>query len=239
MKKFGFTLAEVLITLSIIGVVSAITLPTLTSNTRTAQIGPKLAKAASMFEQANQALLNERGVDSLFDTNLLPADQGGDFDDYLDELRNFMKITILDDENNNPFPNRASWTEGGSTPNNDCRVGNPHEMAGYFATKDGIVYGLRMAVFAPLNRRPHRSYVGGVMVDINGTARPNETGRDIFAFALYADGSLRPVGSDDWNEANPNSQCSWRTQCEPNVPMLDGYACTGHIFANDLKVLYN
>ena len=33
MKKAGFTLAEVLITLGIIGVVSAITLPTLMSTT--------------------------------------------------------------------------------------------------------------------------------------------------------------------------------------------------------------
>ena len=32
MKKYGFTLAEVLITLGIIGVVAAITIPTLVSN---------------------------------------------------------------------------------------------------------------------------------------------------------------------------------------------------------------
>ena len=47
MKKNGFTLAEVLITLGIIGVIAAITLPTLMSDTTSAQIGPKLAKAVS------------------------------------------------------------------------------------------------------------------------------------------------------------------------------------------------
>ena len=36
-KRFGFTLAEVLITLGIIGVVAAMTIPTLIANTQTVQ----------------------------------------------------------------------------------------------------------------------------------------------------------------------------------------------------------
>ena len=71
MIKKGFTLAEVLITLGIVGVIAAITLPTLTQSTTTAQIGPKLAKAASAFEQANKSLLKDQDVDCLTDTNLL------------------------------------------------------------------------------------------------------------------------------------------------------------------------
>ena len=70
MKKLGFTLAEVLITLGVVGVVAAITLPSLITDTATAQIGPKLAKAVASFEQANQALLNEQSVDNLSDTKL-------------------------------------------------------------------------------------------------------------------------------------------------------------------------
>ena len=54
MKRKGFTLSEVLITLGIIGVVAALTLPSLISDTSSAQIGPKLGKAVSMFEQANE-----------------------------------------------------------------------------------------------------------------------------------------------------------------------------------------
>ena len=55
-KKDGFTLAEILITLGIVGVVAAMTVPRLMNNTSTSQIGPKLAKAAAAFEQANQAM---------------------------------------------------------------------------------------------------------------------------------------------------------------------------------------
>ena len=45
--KRGFTLAEVLITLGLIGVVAAITLPALNSDIRAQQIGPSLAKAVN------------------------------------------------------------------------------------------------------------------------------------------------------------------------------------------------
>lgn len=65
MKKFGFTLAEVLVTLGIIGVISALVLPTFTSSTQRAKIGPKLAKAVSVFEQATQAVLDDAESDSI------------------------------------------------------------------------------------------------------------------------------------------------------------------------------
>ena len=94
MKKFGFTLAEVLFTLAIVGVVAAITLPTLMSDTTTAQIGPKLAKAVSMFEQANESLLNSNSVDALRDTDFL-----SDLNDYGTELSSFLKITVADSTN--------------------------------------------------------------------------------------------------------------------------------------------
>ena len=51
-KRFGFTLAEVLITLGIIGVVAAMTIPTLISNTNGAQFKTGFKKALSTLNQA-------------------------------------------------------------------------------------------------------------------------------------------------------------------------------------------
>ena len=53
MKKLGFTLAEVLITLVIIGVIAAMTVPTLMNNTNAQEFRSALKKAIS---GANQAL---------------------------------------------------------------------------------------------------------------------------------------------------------------------------------------
>ena len=59
MKKNGFTLAEVLITLTIIGIVAAMTMPALLSSIEKGQIGPKLAKAISTLENANRTILQQ------------------------------------------------------------------------------------------------------------------------------------------------------------------------------------
>ncbi len=53
MKK-GFTLAEVLITLAIIGVVAALSTPAIIRNSQNAKIGPQLAKIVSTIESAAQ-----------------------------------------------------------------------------------------------------------------------------------------------------------------------------------------
>ena len=51
-KRFGFTLAEVLITLGIIGVVAAMTMPTLMNSTQGAQYRAAYKKALSALSQA-------------------------------------------------------------------------------------------------------------------------------------------------------------------------------------------
>ena len=65
MKKNGFTLAEVLITMSIIGVVAALTMPMLSMNVGQAKIGPSLAKFVNTFESGMQALMVENKISNL------------------------------------------------------------------------------------------------------------------------------------------------------------------------------
>lgn len=60
MKKLGFTLAEVLITLVIIGVIAAMTVPTLMNNTNSQEFRSALKKAISSL---NQAIEREYAVD--------------------------------------------------------------------------------------------------------------------------------------------------------------------------------
>ena len=75
MRKFGFTLAEILVTLGIIGVVSALILPTFTQNMSRSQIGPRLSKAVSVFEQGVQAVLDDAQADSIMGAQVVcPGD---------------------------------------------------------------------------------------------------------------------------------------------------------------------
>ncbi len=60
-KRFGFTLAEVLITLGIIGVVAAMTIPTLIANTNSAKFRSQFKKSLSTLNQA--ALMGQAQYD--------------------------------------------------------------------------------------------------------------------------------------------------------------------------------
>ena len=67
-KCAAFTLAEVLITLGIIGVVAALTLPTLISNHRKQVYITQLKKSVSTVENALKLVLADEGVDDLAST---------------------------------------------------------------------------------------------------------------------------------------------------------------------------
>ena len=60
-NKNGFTLAEVLITLVIIGVIAAMTIPTLMNNTNKQEYVSKLKKAYSTMAQATNKIIADEG----------------------------------------------------------------------------------------------------------------------------------------------------------------------------------
>ena len=61
MKKYAFTLAEVLITLGIIGIVAAMTIPTLFQSYKKKMVETKLVKVSSLINQAINAETWEGG----------------------------------------------------------------------------------------------------------------------------------------------------------------------------------
>lgn len=66
MKK-GFTLAEVLITLGIVGVVSALTLPTLINNFRAKALETSFKKVDAVLTRAMQTTMFEHGITRYYD----------------------------------------------------------------------------------------------------------------------------------------------------------------------------
>ena len=69
MKK-GFTLSEVLVTLGIIGVISALTLPTLVKNHQRQVYVTQLHKVYNQMSQAVELYMNDTRSSSLSETRL-------------------------------------------------------------------------------------------------------------------------------------------------------------------------
>lgn len=86
MKRFGFTLAEILITLAIVGIIAAITIPGLSRNVSQKSIGPALAKAINNLSAANMDAIRQSGQTRL--SKICIGDTGAE--DYTDVLKKYL-----------------------------------------------------------------------------------------------------------------------------------------------------
>ena len=218
-KTFGFTLAEVLITLGIIGVVAALTMPTFTTKTTTAKIGPQLAKAVSMFEQANKALLADYESDSL---------QGVVLSDGTRLLKNGKTyMTALESHlNGTQSGNYSFYAADGTFYSTSTKT--------FPSTTDVCLKDTGSNATSPNKCVIASSFY----IDINGYNKsPNKWGRDRFRFKLFDDGTLAPWGAVG-NLPRGDSDNKWTEKCKSNEVPADYQYCAGSIFDNGLTVQY-
>jgi len=228
-KKSGFTLAEVLITLGIIGVVAALTIPILIANYQKTQYVTQLKKAYSQFNQALSLFATDQGcIGDLACTNFF--ENGSTTQDFGDEFVKYFKILkncelndsqgCMNDSSHNTFD--------GSGP---ISYLDQENLMYKFVIADGTSFEIRTfdsCYAGGLNNLSQRC--GYVYIDVNGPGKgPNCMGRDIFSFeitngkgpAIYptggADDSDMMMGSQYWKdtgsctESNPNgNKCAAR-----------------------------
>lgn len=207
MKK-AFTMAEVLITIGIIGLVAAMTLPTVINNTRNKELDTALKKAYTVMQQAMLRIMLKDGV---VDPALFEARQ---FNSYFIEYFN-QAIDCGFGFTNNPFSNDiCSQTVNYKNYTNTASVTHQYLDDGRFILPDG------MAVFIQNEKgggvRPQLL----ISVDVNGVKkRPNQWGHDLFTFELKEDGRLLPMGQE--------GTTFYDTECSPTSSSgLNGIGCT-------------
>ena len=263
MKESGFTLAEVLITLGIIGVVAALTAPALVQNAGSAQIGPKLAKAVSTFELANQNMLNEMEASTiaasgatsrLFTNNHILFASAGEESYYLANLENYMKVTWVSEGNNtDKYANLLKKYDGsaltipGQIGNGGLIVQmdrNPLQPAtaanNILLAKDGTLYAVDIRL--PNNR---------VNLPILGQRQQTPPHMQSYGTVVIdINGKAEPnkMGRDaflfrlmaDGSLTPYGNGGSWDTggdKCNASE-VTSGYTCAASIYENNLKVIY-
>lgn len=178
----AFTLAEVLITLGIIGIVSTLTIPNLIANHKAVEMRTRLKTAYSLLSQAIEKMKAD-------DISTNPADYGNNkfqpvyikyFKDAKDCGTAFKRI----DKFNCP----ASATQGYKNYTNTTfpyLSGNSPLDDGLFVLNNGMLIMIE-------NAGP----IIFISVDINGFHKPpNRWGYDLFTFHLL-DGKLLPMGAE-------------------------------------------
>ncbi len=235
MKK-GFTLAEVLITLGIIGVVAAITMPTLIQNQQKRSLEVATQKFYSTLSQAVRHYMADEGVDDLRNTPLA----SDNYDDSaspeaIASIRNFVTkylkvVEECDHDANNCFAPKCKAWDGGEGYGNFTTAVNYDAYRDYVLADGSII---RIGYYSD-------GYPIDLYVDINGKKGPNRVGYDLWCMAIFYDGSIDESSvtpERKKGEGNPPSET--RERLFDEVCQNGHYGgCFGHFLENGFKFDY-
>ena len=157
LNKKGFTLSEILITLGIVGVVAALTVPAMVTNYQKEQTAIQLKKTYSTLKQATEAAKVDYGDVKNWDYTLNEAE--------------FMRKYYA------PY---IKYTQIGNSVKIKYKDLSGKDHTAIYATlhmADGVVFSVRFyrAMAQPFH----------ILVDLNGDRGPNLLGRDVFAFSIF------------------------------------------------------
>ncbi len=193
--KKGFTLAEVLITLTIIGVVAALTIPSVVRNYQKQQTIAKLKKAWSAI---NQAYNNSQAQNGMYQTWDRAVDIGSE--EYLNRYwKPYLKIQkICVSYQDCGYPNLTPWKLPDGQRQDPYYSVLPSRRT-TLLTPDGILF----VIFASSGINPVESIIS---FDLNNSKGPNVRGKDLFYFVRTDKGILPSCYNSDMNTIN--NECS-------------------------------
>lgn len=212
----AFTLAEVLITLGIIGVVAAMTLPSVINNSRNKQLEAALNKNYSVISQALERYQADTGE------RITPAEVGTrEFKSKIMPYFSVIKDCGYD---------KCLTSTGEGRNINTYRTYNSGIVTktyiddGQFVLKDGSFVMIENTKVVPSEGSGFldTTSVVFVSVDVNGyNKNPNKWGHDLFTFQLMADGRLLPMGANGTMFEDESTYCAISSSDNAN-----GIGCT-------------
>lgn len=223
--KSGFTLAEVLITLGIIGVVAAMTIPTIMQKITKRKLETQIKAAYSTIAQTMRSV---EADDSGFDMKIA-TDKGQD------STNNWFKSYILPylKTENVCYNKPGCWHKKGTVKD---LQGNPSPwdyeagLGSYivtFITAKGTYFNIDgMSVYRMNTLFGIKTDSIGLVFyfDANGDRKPNVIGKDVYVMA-YTDKGLVPAGADKTPE-----------EVEQNCFNGNGYWCLAYLKNNGWEI---
>jgi len=218
MKK-AFTLSEVLVTLGIIGVVSALIIPAVVQNYRYKLYSTQFKKTVSQLVDAAHVVMSDEETNDFYKTTAgvfeaapstnFPEGKGAKY-----FLNSYFRVARKDC----------------NTGNNRCVAPKYHSINGDDAGSLHSSWYCNQLVSGAAVCMTHNNanHVTSVFFDINGPDAPNTTGLDLFIVDYKPDGSLRDW-SDDATKCNTKS-------ASYNHPAAYAIGCYSKVIANNWQI---
>ena len=217
-KKIGFTLAEVLITIGIIGLVATMTLPTLMNGISDRSIAAKTKHFYSLISQTTKTYMAQNSLFSLkdvVDCSLSYNDSVCSADSKTPSVQKMIESTLkVTQKCNNAdkcFSKTITWGKKQISPNTIMSDGRGVST---YVLLDGYIMSIR---------RWDSLQNIKLFVDVNGTKGPNTIGYDIWKMEILNDGSIDTSTSGSINNT-----------CDKNYS-----ACFGEFVKNEFKLKTN
>ena len=224
LSRSAFTLAEVLITLGIIGIVAAMTLPNIIAGYEKKNTIARLQKSYTMLNQAFKHSELDNGESVNWNVS---SDSTSYFKTY---WKPYLKILhICENEKQCGYTSNTPWYRANGKQDIIHAI-----LKGWRESvilSDGtFMSGFSYAGFDSSVDPDDNTYTQGqsslILIDINGGGKPNKFGRDVFYFVRVNGKGILPYGYNDDDEVI-DKDCS-----EKNF----GYKCAAKIIRNSWTI---
>ncbi len=178
--KHAFTLAEVLITLGIIGIVAALTMPALIQKHQERITVNKVKKFYSIMSQAQLMAIKDHGY--LDEWDVSDGQTKKSAEKLMSYIKPYLKIA------------KDCGTSSGCLQNGTVKLLNGNNWINYDSSNtyyklilnDGTYMWLRSSsrAYCATQNEGIENTCGTVFIDVNGKNSPNMIGRDVFSFAI-------------------------------------------------------
>ena len=223
--RLGFTLAEVLITLGIIGVVAAMTLPSLIQKQTEKATVAKVKKAYSVLQQAFIRATQENSTPDIWD--MMSSQYDNPSIVFADKFVPYMNVIV-----------NCIGSDSIFVKKNCTKVLYTSTTYSSFRTGDGSTFIFQnytdVCNWGAGNTPSLKKICGSIFVDINGVNGPNIMGKDIFEFWLTTNGVF-PTGTKDDTRKPMKEYCNSERVFGQNYNnwFANGSACTAWVLYNE------
>ena len=192
MRKTAFTLSEVFITIGIVGIVAAMTIPLLSANVANKGKISALRKAQSIMNQTIKISSAENG-------DFLGWNASLSYKDYIKQyIAPYIKITnYCETPQKCGYKGSETWTRYNKNPSYG---GFNYSGRIPIITTEGILYSIILSGSNNIASETDIIYDTnminklGIFVDVNASAGPNRFGNDVFVLIRTIDGTVMPLG---------------------------------------------